>query len=111
VLESAPSSFAALFRVEVCLASILTLLSLPLNTAHNFHQHFRTERVRREIASQTFLSVAKESSAKVVNRSISELIRFVLIDPTRRIDYPASFEVPPLCSLRVSFCASVLVPA
>jgi hypothetical protein len=57
-------SFAKLLRVAVYLASALMVLSFPVGSAHDFHQHFRIARVRRELVRHTFLSVAKESPAK-----------------------------------------------
>ena len=59
-----PFSFAKLLRMAVCLAGALMVLSFPVGSAHDFHQHLRTARVRRELVRHTFLSVAKESPAQ-----------------------------------------------
>ena len=57
-------SCAKLLRMAVCLVGALMVLSFPLGSTHDFHQHLRTARVRRELVRHTFLSVAKESPAQ-----------------------------------------------
>jgi hypothetical protein len=44
---------ARLFNLAACIVSVLTLLTFPMQSAHQFTNHFRTPEVRRSIERHT----------------------------------------------------------
>jgi hypothetical protein len=47
---------ARLFNLAACIVSVLTLLTFPMQAAHQFTDHFRTPEVRRSIERHTPLA-------------------------------------------------------
>ena len=79
-----------------CLIGIATLLSFPFNSAHDFHQHFRTERVRRSVISHTFVAVSKEAPSKPACRLSFHPFDLDLVPPTKELTRTFSVSIPPV---------------
>ena len=82
--------------MAACLASALMVLSFPLGSAHDFHQHFRTARVRREVIKHTFLSVTKESPGKAARSLRVRPIRLLPVDRETETELSSNISPSPL---------------
>jgi hypothetical protein len=78
------------------------LLSFPSNAPHDFHQHFRTARVRRSIIDHTFVSVAQEAPAKAACRLSIKPLGFLMLRLETKLESPAGIEISaPVISARI----------
>ena len=77
------------------------ILSFPLSSPHDSHQHFRTARVRRSVISHTFFSVAKEAPAKAASRMGVKPVSFILINLEAETESSADVVILPVIPARI----------
>ena len=61
-------SAAKLFNLVACMVSVLTFLTLPLQSAHRFTDHLRTPEVRRSIERHTPIAQPESETAERIPR-------------------------------------------
>ena len=72
-------------KSALCALAIAMLLLFPLRTGHQFANHFRTDRVVRQIKRNT--SIAQPE------RKCAHVIALPSIDPIRPIENPAALKI------------------
>jgi hypothetical protein len=92
------SKAARLFNIVACMVSVLTLLTFPLQSAHQFTDHFRIPEVRRSIERHTPIAQPESETAERIPRQAMLLTRIVPMDAGKVItpisDVEPSSELP-----------------
>jgi hypothetical protein len=83
-----------LLKLVLSLAGVIMLLSFPSRSAHDFHQHFRTARIRRSVVSHTFAETAPEAPAKTACQAPIRPTGFLPVDLALASEAPAKSELP-----------------
>jgi hypothetical protein len=82
---------ARLFSLGICLLSVLTLLTFPMQSAHQFTDHFRTPEVRRSIERHTPIAQPESEAAERIPHQPVLPTRIIPIDDGVVITAVANF--------------------
>jgi hypothetical protein len=70
-----------MFRLAICLFSLLMLTTLPLEKAHQLRVHYRTTQIRRSFQRHAYVAECEPGSSDQVSNEASEPLRFSWVIP------------------------------
>ena len=93
---------AKLFNLVACMVSVLTFLTLPLQSAHRFTDHLRPPEVRRSIERHTPIAQPESETAQRIPRQAMLPTGVIPVDAAEVITPVSNIELssePPLSRL------------
>ena len=85
----------AIFNLVACAFSVLMLLSLPIRSAHQYQDHFRSPQVRRTIERQTFLAHTNLGPADRITHSAAQPMLFASVEDGEAFEPAGNREFSP----------------
>jgi hypothetical protein len=101
-LKSRPLKPAAIFNLVVCAFSVLMLLTLPIRSAHQYQNHFRSPEVRRTIERHTFFAHTNIGPAERISHSAVQPTLLASVEDEDAIEPAGNREFsPPILTSRL----------